>query len=173
MECDYYYYKVKGILVYGQGNTVINKRFEEKFVLPFKDEAKARMIIQNKLLSAKLGDWVEYYKRWRTCKVIEVRKANNREIESVHLDPSKIEEMNLSQLCQLAINLDLKTDPALKSSLEEARWAIEDEVEERKLVNKKTEEVDDDVTEDLDDENGDTDNDNEDIDTDNEFDQDI
>jgi hypothetical protein len=137
---DYKKYLVKGELAQGKGNAINMESYEASFILPDMEEGEARSIIHRKLIHGHLKDTVEYYKRWRTCQIINIVKPSAEELKEVELDVKDIDVMGISQLCRLALNYNLKLDPSKMTGITEARRKVLNEIESKEQAPIKDEE---------------------------------
>lgn len=132
----YLKFTVEGLCTYGIGETKIQKKYQEDFVLPEQSVSEARSIIQKRLIIGRLRDTVEHYRGWRTCQITNSQDATKKEIDEINIPVNSIGKLSMGELCQLAVNYKLKVDPARVSSLEEARWRVEEELS--KVIDSKT-----------------------------------
>ncbi len=138
-------YEVKGVMVIARGSANEQLPFDEKFILPEMDEARARQIIQKKLISGALKEKNDNFRRVRTCQIVNITKATAAETKAATLDIKKIDEYGFSELCRLALNHELNFDPSKSASVTEARWRLkqelDNEVEENEEESTTTEET--------------------------------
>lgn len=126
-------FTAEGLLVYGAGDTKIQARYKEDFILPASHTvSSARSVIQKRLAYGRLSDTQDFFKGWRTCQITNEQDATAQEVKDIQIDAKDVSKLSLNQLCQLAVNQNLKTDPAKVGSVEEARWRVEEEMRNAK-----------------------------------------
>lgn len=107
--------------------------YELSFVLSTDDEALARSVIQNALISQELRKAKSDFKRWKTCQISDADKAANAATLSLDSEYESllIKAVNNGCLPQTltAMKSDEKKKDALKKSLETKKKRVKAEKE--------------------------------------------
>lgn len=96
--------------------------------------AYALHIIQRYLLPARLALKCKDYIRFRTCTIVDTRRATASDSQSKMLDESKIKEMSLEQLRTLVNLRGLAVPLDSFASIADARQAVQDELDNLKIA---------------------------------------
>lgn len=104
--------------------------FEETFQVPVKD-SEALSIIQNQLLGQRLKSKIKGYKGWRTCQLVNQVELDAKQVKS--LKEEDIPKMTLTELNDFAVQNKMKSKPADFGSVEEARLAVQTEIDDKRL----------------------------------------
>lgn len=106
--------------------------FDETFQVPCKD-LEALSMIQNRLLEPRLKSKHADYAGWRTCALV-AQKELSADKAPKKLTVKDLPKMTLDEMIQFTANAKLKTDPATFGSVEEARRAIQKEIDDIKMA---------------------------------------
>jgi hypothetical protein len=128
-------FTVEGEYLIADGKNTKVARYKELFVLSAQfGDAEARCLIKKLLLSARLKEEKEFYKRFRTYQITNSAPSTQQEVAQYALKHDTIGKMSLSELALYCAHHQLDVIPSKYSSVEEARIRVEDAKKSGKKV---------------------------------------